>query len=206
MDDSTTNSPPSKDNTPVPPENASALAGIFDGELSMEVSSEAAKDAGEEEEEDELLLTPSLVPPPAAAAEGPAEEPSGTEAQAPVSLALRELETLVAASQWPRIVEILGGDTACLSPTMQLLYGIASKEAAEQGTTTTESDRLAITAVSQLLGVGVDSPISLVVAKRMLRSRPRWTKREAPRGPYSFLLIVLAIGLGALAGWFFMRF
>ncbi len=69
------------------------------------------------------------------------------------------------------------------------------------GFPTSDSDRLTILAVAELFGVSDDSPIALIVAKRALRSKRPWAKREAPRGPLSILLLALGLGLGGLVGW-----
>ena len=46
-----------------------------------------------------------------------------------------------------------------------------------------------------------ESPVALVLAKRALRSKRPWAKREAPRGPLTFLILAIGLGLGGLVGW-----
>jgi hypothetical protein len=117
---------------------------------------------------------------------------------------LKEVESLVSAGRWQQICDELGAPETMgsLPPALRLVYGIACKESAPPGAPTSDTDRMTIEAVAALLGVGPESPIALVVAKRALRSKRPWAKREAPRGPLAFLLLVLGLGFGGLVGWF----
>lgn len=88
-----------------------------------------------------------------------------------------------------------------LSPTERLLWSLAHTQA-ETGKSTSGTHRVAIDAMSELLGVSKDSPISLVVAKRALRNVPlAWRQRPAPKPFLSFLIIIAGAGLGGAIGY-----
>lgn len=132
------------------------------------------------------------------------EDDDGSETAAPYATQwLAELEALASSGHWQRIVDLLSSsnEPSDLSPTLRLVYAIACKETSDEAQPLGTPERLAITAMSELLGVAPDSPIAVMIAKRMLRSKRPWIKREAPKGPISVLLMLFALGLGALVGW-----
>ena len=132
-----------------------------------------------------------------AAAEPPAKAP--LTALEPAVAA--ELEPLVRKAAWHEVIAWLelkypGGNS--LPPGLALLYAIALKEAppdAARSPLAAQADRLGVRAVSELLGVGDDTAIALVVAKRALRKRQlEWQKEPPKRVSITLMLIALVIG------------
>ena len=122
--------------------------------------------------------------------------PTGLEAEAAA-----ELEPLFRKASWHDIASWVedkhpGGND--LSPALALLYAVALKEAPAtpaRAQSTAQADRLGIRAVSELLGVGGESAIALVIAKRALRKRQlEWQKEPPKRVSITLMLIALAIG------------
>jgi hypothetical protein len=115
--------------------------------------------------------------------------------------AAAELEPLFRKASWHEIAAWVeeqhpGGNG--LPPALALLYAVALKEAPAtpaRAQSAMHADRLGIRAVSELLGVGGDSAIALVVAKRTLRKRQlEWQKAPPKRVSITLMLIALAVG------------
>lgn len=119
--------------------------------------------------------------------------------------AANELEPLFRKGAWHEIASWVeekhpGGNG--LSPGLALLYAVALKEApatAARAPFAAQADRLGIRAVSELLGVGGDTAIALVVAKRALRKRQLEWQKEPPKR-LSITLMLFALAVGAAVG------
>jgi hypothetical protein len=129
------------------------------------------------------------------------EAPSKSAITALEPAVAAELEPLVRKASWYEVIawmeEKYPGGTS-LPPGLALLYAIALKEAPTDVARTpmaAQADRLGIRAVSELLGVGDDTAIALVVAKRTLRKRQlEWQKEPPKRVSITLMLIALVIG------------
>ncbi len=113
---------------------------------------------------------------------------------------LPEVEKALARGDWAAITKLLdpSGEPGALSPPMRLLWAVATKEAnASAGSAV---DNVAIEALAELLDVGKQSPMALVLAKRTLRRRA-WTSTPAPSATVSGVIIVLGLVLGLGIGW-----
>lgn len=119
-----------------------------------------------------------------------------------VAVKLAQLEPMVAGSHWRRVREAIEPhleDENGLPPELALLYALASHEL---GDDEVDGIRLAIDAMAVLVGAPCESPITVLLAKRLLRrGRPGIGRRPAPRWPLSLLIAVLGIALGAAVGW-----
>ncbi|HNS95579.1 MAG TPA: hypothetical protein PLJ27_22035 [Polyangiaceae bacterium] len=61
---------------------------------------------------------------------------------------------------------------------------------------------MAIRCIAGLYGISPDSPIAIVLGKRIIRANPvSWQKKKAPPAPISFLIVALGLLLGAGIGW-----
>jgi hypothetical protein len=150
--------------------------------------------------------------PPPSALEHDLERPRAAAAPAAhaftnVDPRLETIEPAIAAGDWAAIVRLLGSDEEAgrLPPNLGLLYALARKEAEHDDATAkhgSELTQLAIRCMAGLFGVPAQSPIALVLAKRLLRKNPvSWQKRPAPPAKVSVLFIVLAIAIGSAVGW-----
>lgn len=120
---------------------------------------------------------------------------------------LETIEPAISAGDWAAIVKLLGTDDEAgrLPPNLGLLYALARKEAEHDDATAkrgSDLTQLAIRCMAGLFGVPAQSPIALVLAKRLLRKNPvSWQQRPAPPAKVSVLFIVLAIAIGSAVGW-----
>jgi hypothetical protein len=112
-----------------------------------------------------------------------------------------ELEPLARKASWHEIanwVEQKHPGGTGLTPALALIYAVALKEVPAEGARAplaAQADRLGIRAVSSLLGVGEDSAIALVIAKRALRKRQlEWQKAPPKRVSITLMLVALVIG------------
>jgi hypothetical protein len=131
----------------------------------------------------------------------------GSHAFTNVDPRLETIEPAISAGDWAAIVKLLGTDDAAgrLPPNLGLLYALARKEAEHDDATAkhgSELTQLAIRCMAGLFGVPEQSPIALVLAKRLLRKNPvSWQQRPAPPAKVSVLFILLAIAIGSAVGW-----
>jgi hypothetical protein len=138
------------------------------------------------------------------------ETPTRPLATALEADAASELEPMFRKASWDEIASWVeqkhpGGNG--LSPALALLYALALKEAPStpaRAQSAAQADRLGIRAVSELLGVGGDSAIALVVAKRALRKRQLEWQKEPPKR-FSILLMLIALAIGAAVGLAFSQ-
>jgi len=156
---------------------------------------------------------PSLPPP-----ESPEPEPPSRE-QSPAELALAlaptmppaatmldarfaEVEVLLGRNAWREIIELLTPHHASggLAPGLTLVLALAQREA---GDASVSANTLAIESMAELLGAPPSSHVALVLAKRLLRQPPASSRSTAaPPARYTIPIVVVAIALGAAAGWF----
>lgn len=133
--------------------------------------------------------------------------PAASHAFTNVDPRLETIEPAIAAGDWAAIVKLLGTDDEAgrLPPNLGLLYALARKEAEHDEASArrgTEFTQLAIRCMAGLFGVPEQSPIALVLAKRLLRKNPvSWQQRPAPPTKVSVLFILLAIAIGSAVGW-----
>lgn len=141
--------------------------------------------------------------PRAAAPQGPHAAHAFTN----VDPRLEAIEPAISAGDWASIVKQLGTDDEAgrLPPNLGLLYALARKEAEHDDATAkrgSELTQLAIRCMAGMFGVPEQSPIALVLAKRLLRKNPvSWQQRPAPPAKVSVLFIALAIAIGSGVGW-----
>jgi hypothetical protein len=117
---------------------------------------------------------------------------------------LAELEPLFGRTAWKEIADKLGPpeQAEALSPQLALIYALARREAAGEGSAA-GANELAIRSMASLLGVAPTSATALVLAKRLLRQNPAgWRTRPAPPAKLSLVIILLGIALGVAAGSF----
>ncbi len=106
-----------------------------------------------------------------------------------------EVEHLVERGAWDDIADKLQplAEADNLPPRLALLYAIAAKESAREGTAAS-ADAAAIRAVSLLFDVQTDSPAAVLVAKRALRRNPAaWATRPAPTAGVSIAFAVTVV-------------
>lgn len=133
--------------------------------------------------------------------EPPATEPRVVTNTDPRML---ELEPLIAASDWASVIKQLGPAESAgrLPPNLGIIYAVACKEMENAPAEQIDLNEVAIRCAAGLFGVEPDSPIALLLAKRLLRKNPvNWKKRPAPRPMISFIIIIVALVLGGLFGW-----
>jgi hypothetical protein len=124
---------------------------------------------------------------------------------------ITELEPLVASGDWEAVRKLLGSteDAGKLPPNLGLIYALAHKESVvEKVPAKTETsdpydpNLVAIRCMAGVCGLPVDSPIAVVLGKRITRSNPvAWQKKKAPPAPISILIVALGLLLGAGIGW-----
>lgn len=137
--------------------------------------------------------------------EPPAEAADVRESSRPLSK-VAEIERLVDRAAWKEIAQNLGpgAEAEELSPALALIYAVARRESAGDDAAS-QATQLAIESMAKVLGVAPESPLSLVLAKRMLRKPPAAT--SAPGAParqrvVTWLIIAMVVGFvaGALLG------
>jgi hypothetical protein len=120
---------------------------------------------------------------------------------------LESIEPAIAKGDWAEVSKALGSDEQAgrLPPNLGLIFALARKESEPEdapGHKGSTYNELAIRCMAGLFGVPEQSPIALVLAKRLLRKNPvSWQKRPAPPAKISFLLIVLAIAVCGGLTW-----
>jgi hypothetical protein len=126
---------------------------------------------------------------------------------------LPELETLFTSADWEGVVRKLGppDQAGRLPPNLGLLYALASKEltppddkapSKDSAQRDATANQIAIRCAAGLLGVAPDSPLALLLAKRLLRRNPvAWQKRPAPSALVSVLIVGFGLFIGAGIGW-----
>jgi hypothetical protein len=117
---------------------------------------------------------------------------------------IAELEPLVAAADWEGVAKVLGTPEAAgrLPPNLGLVYALARKETGVAKEEHYEPNGAAIQCMAGLFGIPKESPIALVLGKRLLRSNPvAWQKAPAPPTHISLFIVALGLLLGAGIGW-----
>lgn len=112
------------------------------------------------------------------------------------------LEKLLDLNDWKKISDELGpmSDVGKLPPNLGLLAALAHNESAKDGNP--DAAAAAIRCMAGLLGVGDDSPIARVLARRMLRKNPvKLTERQAPAARTSLLIVLVTLVLGGGVGF-----
>jgi hypothetical protein len=118
---------------------------------------------------------------------------------------LEEVEGFLRINDWDGVLRALGPPEQAgkLPPNLGLLYAIARKEK-ETDSKGSDATEIAIRCTAGLLGVAVDSPLALVVGKRIVRKNPvAWQKAPAPPASVSAVIILIAIVIGGGIGWLF---
>ncbi|MBK7584298.1 MAG: hypothetical protein IPI67_29355 [Myxococcales bacterium] len=123
--------------------------------------------------------------------------PAGHAAFASFDEKIKEVEPMLAATNWDAIIGALEKHST-LPPPLALLYAVALKERQAAG----NPERMAISAVAALLCVPETSETALVVAKRLLRANPvTWKQRRAPSTRTSIGIALLVAAVGAILGY-----
>lgn len=113
-----------------------------------------------------------------------------------------ELEKLLDANDWKGIAKSLGGveEIGKLPPNLGLVAALADVEGSKEASS--ETITTAIRCMAGLLGVGEDSPIARVLARRMLRKNPtRFSERKAPPAKTSLLIVLVTLVVGGGVGF-----
>ena len=118
-----------------------------------------------------------------------------------------EVERLLSAGNWSGVCDLLGSpeEAAHLPPALQLVYGVARREAMSDNVTTSDTDVLAISAMAHLIGVAEDSPMALLLTKRALRGKRPWATQKASKS-FTVIFLVFGLALGLGAGWAYTYF
>ena len=114
------------------------------------------------------------------------------------------LEPLVASADWEGVAKFLGTPDAAgrLPPNLGLVYALARKETGVSKEEGYEPNVAAIQCMAGLFGIPKESPIALVLGKRLLRSNPvGWQKAPAPPTHISLFIVALGLAIGAGIGW-----
>lgn len=117
---------------------------------------------------------------------------------------LEAVEPLVARGDWANVSKQLGpmDKAGFLPPNLGLLFALAHHESASEEDAGAGNE-IAIRCMAGLLGVASESPVALVLAKRLLRKNPQtWREKPAPPARVSFLIVLAVLVLGAAVGWF----
>ena len=127
---------------------------------------------------------------------------------------IAELEPLVATANWEGILKVLGSEEEAgkLPPNLGLIYAVARKEhqiekddpkkTKDRDKSSYDPNTVAIRCMAGLFGVQPESPIALVLGKRLIRSNPvGWQQKRAPPAPISVLIVALGLLIGAGIGW-----
>jgi hypothetical protein len=128
---------------------------------------------------------------------------------------VQELEPLVAEANWEAVLRALGTEEEAgkLPPNLGLIYALAHKEhnvetqadkagAKKKEKSAYDANVVAIRCMAGLFGVPPESPIALVLGKRLIRSNPvGWQKKKAPPAHISVLIVALGLAIGAGIGW-----
>lgn len=213
---------PRRDPTDPPPADKSDQ--VPPPEPDVETKSRAKPDA---ETEPESKAEEPKAAPPASEEEPPSSRrrplprdiPMTSESGGRVITSLdprvQELEPLVAEANWEAVLRTLGTEDEAgnLPPNLGLLYALAHKEynvetevgkAGEKKNDKSDYDAnvVAIRCMAGLFGVPPESPIALVLGKRLIRSNPvGWQKKKAPPAHISVLIVALGLAIGAGIGW-----
>lgn len=135
----------------------------------------------------------------------PASEPTGAgRVISNTDPRLEEVEELLRANNWEGVLRALGpaDQAGRLPPNLGLLYAIARKEKETSADKGSEATDLAIRCAAGLLGVAPESPLALVVAKRIVRKNPvAWQKAPAPPASVSAMIMLAALAIGSAIGW-----
>ena len=115
-----------------------------------------------------------------------------------------DLEKALASGNWDETLKLLGTPTESgrLPPNLGVLFAIAMKEKERQDMPASELNDLAFRCTAGLLGVAHDSPIAMLIAKRLLRRNPvALHKRPAPRPTISILIIIVTVLITGSLSW-----
>lgn len=118
---------------------------------------------------------------------------------------IADVDRRIARGDWAGLEQTLFDAGAAgaggAAPQLRLLWAVAVKES-ETKREGVNADALAIAATAELLGVAADSHLALVVAKRLLRRRAL-ASRPAPSPWVSWIIVLVAIAIGAAVGFLF---
>ncbi|UJR86495.1 hypothetical protein [Sandaracinus amylolyticus] len=113
---------------------------------------------------------------------------------------LASIERLVGRNQWADVCALLApepGSAERLPPALALVYAVALKESSPD---VRDADRRAIGAVADLLGITRESPLALVLGKRLTRRR-NWAETPAPSKTVSTVVVLGGLAIGTIIGW-----
>lgn len=150
---------------------------------------------------DEDDLHPAVPVEPATAPTAATPAAADARSRPPADPLIAELERAVAVGDWASIEEKLFANAPsvdAMPARLRLLWSVAQKESGAERPGT-QPDALAIAATAELLGLEPRSPLALVVAKRLLRRRAI-TQRPAPKPFISWIIVLVAIAIGAAVG------
>lgn len=147
-------------------------------------------------------------------ADVPPTAPTGGRVVTAADPRIAELEPLVATANWEAVLSALGSEEEAgkLPPNLGLIYAVAHKEYQiekedeagnkDRDKSGYEPNAVAIRCMAGIFGVAPESPIALVLGKRLMRSNPvSWQKKKAPPASISVLIVALGLIIGAGIGW-----
>jgi hypothetical protein len=117
---------------------------------------------------------------------------------------LEQVESALRVNDWDGVLRALGpaDEAGKLPPNLGLIYAIARKEKETTESKGSDATEIAIRCAAGLLGVTADSPLALVVAKRIVRKNPvAWQKAPAPPARVSAIIMLIALVIGGAIGW-----
>jgi hypothetical protein len=110
------------------------------------------------------------------------------------------IEALVSQGRWQQVVDLLTQRADKLTPAQALLFAVAIRELAPAPPEDDlrKADSLALHSLAALMGVANDSPVALMLARRMVRRN--WRSAPAPRTRTSLFIILAAVVIGSVVG------
>lgn len=185
---------------PRPPEPEAEVSGSTGAQAGAELPLPSAPPAAARDDSGERSLEPEPVPRSAKATVAGTPRAKGLP---PPDPRVASIEKLMARGAWGEVASTLGEPDAEMPPLLRLVWAVARKEAGT-GPKERSPDGIAIEATAQLLGLERDSPMALVIAKRLLRRRA-WAETPAPKPWLSVTLLLLGLAVGASVGWMIVR-
>ena len=112
-----------------------------------------------------------------------------------------QAEQLIERGAWEELVQLLSPQSR-LPPALELLLLIGRREV-QDGRDREQANALSraiIATVARVLSLPEESPAALVIAKRLMRRNPGWSRKQ-PANRLSVGIVMIGLSLGAAIGW-----